>query len=576
VSEERIPIRVDNGAGTDTIAPQVAIMTPTRNEEMRGSVDIKVLATDNSGDAPYVSVFVDKQLRGVSNTQPYSYAVNTAEYDNGEHVIEAWAYDAARNKGTAQAVTVRFNNPGGATTLNEDVNRMGRAAAPAPPPTTAPALPIVAGEPPAHPTKVAALPPSEIPVVHIPPVRDLAPRGEQPVAPPMALPEVEDAEVHRLTPESAGIRELPVTPAPSGIQEMAVEPEPSGITELPVVPATPARETPARPVRVAKRPTEERKPDMDAAAASALHAAASAAQAARRVEAPVPVPEPIVLRMEGDRVMPNPPAPKKVLIAKADTAPRAAPAVEDSNPAPRPHTLAALPQPTAKAVHVAKALTHAAPVPKPSAQAHRPARVAALPSAEVRRPAPAPRPTLIPELPADAVRNGRIHHAVRPGESVKTIAHAYGVSVKRLMAANGLGRRAAPRIGQVLQVPTAVRIALNDAPVQFDVAPRIQDGMTLAAIRQIYEQAGGRVTWDALRREVRATGGAANIIVRIGSNEAFVNGRKVQMDAVAFIEDGRTMLPVRFMTDALDLQAEYDLRSGAINLHVDAAEPRKV
>jgi hypothetical protein len=188
----------------------------------------------------------------------------------------------------------------------------------------------------------------------------------------------------------------------------------------------------------------------------------------------------------------------------------------------------------------------------------------------------APHPSVIRELPADRVEGGAIRHAVRPGESVASIARAYGVPAKRLLAANSLGRRAAPRIGDMLAIPTPVRIALNDAPIPFDVAPRIRDGMTLAAFRQVYEQAGGRVSWDATRREVRATGGGANVIVHIGSAHALVNGHKVRLDAPAFIEDGRTFLPVGFMVAAMNLRAEYDLRSGSISLYATKAADRRV
>jgi hypothetical protein len=591
VSEERIPLRVENGAGTDTVAPQVAIITPSPNEEMRGSVDVKIIATDNSGQSPYVSLFVDNQLRGVSNHQPYSYAIDTTEYDNGEHVVEAWAYDAAHNKGTASPVSVRFNNPGGATTLNADVNRMGRAAAPAAPQaaTEAP-LPFVPPAPAAG-TEPATAP--AVATVHIPPVREMTAPLEAPAMPEDGISApADDAPVQTLAvePRTDGIQEMPAEQPSTGIHEMDVSPDSTGITELPAVADPRATRATAEhaarnaaPVRVARRPAQERKPDLDAAAASALEAAAAAAQTARRAEALVPdaVSEPIVLRMDGETVLPNPPSQTpapKVRMARADisTPPAGAEGVRPasvsarlaaatplpavSNHAPRPAHLKDALQPTAKAVHVPKAAHVAAAAP-----AHRSTAISA-----------SPRPAVIRELPADRVDGGAIHHAVRPGESVASIARAYGVPVKRLLAANSLGRRSAPRIGVVLEVPTPVRIALNDAPIPFDVAPQIRDGMTLAAFRQVYEQAGGRVSWDASRREVRATGGGANVIVHIGSAEALVNGRRVRLDAPAFIEDGRTFLPVGFMVAAMHLRAEYDLRSGSISLYAVKAADRRV
>lgn len=139
--------------------------------------------------------------------------------------------------------------------------------------------------------------------------------------------------------------------------------------------------------------------------------------------------------------------------------------------------------------------------------------------------------------------------------------------MKDLTAANNISRRNPPRIGRILDVPTPVRIALNDVPVQFDSAPQVRNGATLAAFRQVYEQAGGRVKWNAARREVRATGGGATIVVHIGSREVLVNGHKQMLDAPAFIEDGRTFLPIRFVADALGLATHYDAPTGSITLN---------
>ena len=40
----------------------------------------------------------------------------------------------------------------------------------------------------------------------------------------------------------------------------------------------------------------------------------------------------------------------------------------------------------------------------------------------------------------------------------------------------------------------------------------------------------------------------------------------VLMDRAAFLDSGRTMVPVKFMTEALDMKAEYDVKTGAIYL----------
>jgi hypothetical protein len=156
-------------------------------------------------------------------------------------------------------------------------------------------------------------------------------------------------------------------------------------------------------------------------------------------------------------------------------------------------------------------------------------------------------------------------HAVHPGESPGSIARAYGVPVKRLMAQNHIGRAMRLPVGRELVIPAGIRIAMNGSPVQFDVAPRVEGGMTLVPVRGLVQEAGARVVWDRSSREVRIFG-ERTIVLRPGSRTARVNGQVITLDAPVSIEDGRALVPLRFLLDAMRLDADYDLRSGSISL----------
>src|SRR5207237_1588817 len=120
--------------------------------------------------------------------------------------------------------------------------------------------------------------------------------------------------------------------------------------------------------------------------------------------------------------------------------------------------------------------------------------------------------------------------------------------------------------GRRLSIPGTFAIAYNDQPVGFDVQPRVEGGMAIAPFRQIFEHTGGVVRYQATEREVHASSPEKEVRIKIGSREALVNSAVVLMDRAAFLDTGRTMVPVKFMTQALDLKAEYDLKNGAIYL----------
>jgi hypothetical protein len=345
--------------------------------------------------------------------------------------------------------------------------------------------------------------------------------------------------------DSASIRELPVeAPAPKALAPVpepvvnapepkiaAVEPAPK-----PVAKALPKTAVPRQVSKaVAPRPALK----LDSAHSATKLAAAKLQPASVEEAAPV-----YVLKMKGDKVLEQSPVVKsaKVRVAKALPA-------ETGNLSPLPKHIAAMPRTTAAVVKA-----HSNPAPLKVAVAAKP----------VHRDLT---PVIVPRLPSDRVNNGRILHAVRPGETPERVAHSYGVPVKRLLASNQLGRKARFTVGQMVAVPSPVRLAFNDSPIQFDVAPRIQNGVTTAALRQICEAAGGQVDWNARTKEVRVSADGAEIVLRIGSKFATVNGERVSLDVAAGLYGGRALVPVRFLTDALKLHAEYDLRSGEISLH---------
>ena len=48
------------------------------------------------------------------------------------------------------------------------------------------------------------------------------------------------------------------------------------------------------------------------------------------------------------------------------------------------------------------------------------------------------------------------------------------------------------------------------------------------------------------------------IKITIGANVAYVNGAEVALDVPAFIENGRTYMPVRFVAENLGAAVEWD------------------
>ena len=88
---------------------------------MGGIVEIKVNASDASGKAPYVSLFVDHQFKTLRNFAPYTFDLDTNHLTNGKHVIEVWGYNDAQQRTQARPLEIIVNNPGGHTFERHDL-----------------------------------------------------------------------------------------------------------------------------------------------------------------------------------------------------------------------------------------------------------------------------------------------------------------------------------------------------------------------------------------------------------------------------------------------------------------------
>ena len=85
----------------------------------------------------------------------------------------------------------------------------------------------------------------------------------------------------------------------------------------------------------------------------------------------------------------------------------------------------------------------------------------------------------------------------------------------------------------------------------------IQNGRTMAPVRVISEVLGAKVEWDSTNKTVAVTSADQKIILTIGNNLAVVNGKENTLDSPAFINNSKTYVPLRFLSSALGFDVQY-------------------
>ncbi len=105
-------------------------------------------------------------------------------------------------------------------------------------------------------------------------------------------------------------------------------------------------------------------------------------------------------------------------------------------------------------------------------------------------------------------------------------------------------------------VTPAIRVKLNDEFLSFMTPPVVQDGSTLIPVRFLFERAGAAVSWDAGVTTIAY--GGRSISFAENSATATVDGVPLEMPLPAQLQNGKTLVPLRFLSEHLGFAVSYD------------------
>lgn len=108
------------------------------------------------------------------------------------------------------------------------------------------------------------------------------------------------------------------------------------------------------------------------------------------------------------------------------------------------------------------------------------------------------------------------------------------------------------------QQPLPISVFINGAQLEFSALPVIENGKTLVPLRAIFEALGATVSWDDATRTVTAVKGADTIIIGIDNPVMLKNGAEITLDVPARLINGSTLVPVRAVSEGLGATVEWN------------------
>lgn len=165
-----------------------------------------------------------------------------------------------------------------------------------------------------------------------------------------------------------------------------------------------------------------------------------------------------------------------------------------------------------------------------------------------------------------------------PTKTVEFDESQYGDSYKRLQAASAFNQYSNQYIRYANQQEFERRkyagnnqATINESPQEIEIevkingnvltldnAPVIQNGRTLVPVRGILEALNLKVDWDAATKTITGTGNGKFIKMQIDNKKGIVDQNEVELDVPATIIDNRTYVPARFVAESTGADVKWD------------------
>ena len=108
------------------------------------------------------------------------------------------------------------------------------------------------------------------------------------------------------------------------------------------------------------------------------------------------------------------------------------------------------------------------------------------------------------------------------------------------------------------QVNEPISVLIDGLSLNLEVLPVIQNDRTLVPFRAIAEAMNIDVSWDDQTSTVNATNGKTTVRLQIDNRTAYLNNTPVTLDVAPQIVDGRTLIPLRFFSEAYNCKVDWN------------------
>lgn len=126
--------------------------------------------------------------------------------------------------------------------------------------------------------------------------------------------------------------------------------------------------------------------------------------------------------------------------------------------------------------------------------------------------------------------------------------------------------------GVPARADTPIKVIIDGTALSMDQPPVMVNGRTMVPLRAIFEAFNARILWDQKTQTVTATKDSTTIVLTIGSKNASINNKAVTLDVPGQNLKGRTMVPTRFVSEALGREVGWNSATKVVTITSPAVD----
>lgn len=123
--------------------------------------------------------------------------------------------------------------------------------------------------------------------------------------------------------------------------------------------------------------------------------------------------------------------------------------------------------------------------------------------------------------------------------------------------------------GYMLNPLLCPKIYVDGEKITADVYPKTENNRTLVPMRAVFEAMGAKVDWEDETKTVIVRRQDITVTIAIGEKTLYKNGTPIEIDAPAKIENDRTLVPLRAISEALACNVKWDGEERTVNIRTD-------